>query len=114
MKLLRLIRTVIVLLRTGGAWADGEAWSRDDAARLAAFLRTETGEKLSRRLRNSALALNAQAVQRAEPWRNGQAAGYMLATADIQTLSAEGALRDAQPSEETAIGADGSLDHLAP
>lgn len=114
MKLLRLFRTALVLLRTGGAWADGENWSPEDANRLAAFLRTETGEKLSSRLRNSALALNAQAVQQAEPWRNGQAAGYMLATVDLQTLSAEGALRDAQTSEEAATGAGSSLDHLAP
>ena len=114
MKLLRLIRTAILLIRTGGTWADGDEWTNEDAARLTSFLRTPTGEKFSRRLRNSALALNAGAVQRAEPWRNGQAAGYMLAATDIQTLSAEGALRDAQTSEEVVTGADGSLDHLAP
>lgn len=114
MKLFRLIRTALLLLRTGGTWADGEQWTNEDAARLAAFLHGETGAKLARRLRNSALALNAGAVQRAEPWRNGQAAGYMLAVADIQTLSAEGALRDAQASEEDAQGAASILDHLAP
>jgi hypothetical protein len=113
-KLLRLLRTSLLLLRTGGTWADGDTWTNEDAARLSSFLRTPTGEKLSRRLRNAALALNAQAVQQAEPWRNGQAAGYMLATADLQTLSAEGALRDAQTPEEAATGADGSLEHLAP
>ena len=114
MKILRLIRTALLLLQTGGTWADGEEWTNDDAAALATFLRTGTGEKVARRLRNSALALNAQAVQRAEPWRNGQAAGYMLAVADLQTLSAEGALRDAQTSEDDAQGAASTLDHLAP
>jgi hypothetical protein len=114
MKLIRLLRTALALLRTGGTWADGEAWSAEDANRLSAFLHTGTGRKLTRRLRNSALALNAQAVQQADGWRNGQAAGYMLATADIQTLSARDALRDAPTTEEAAIGADGSLDHLAP
>jgi hypothetical protein len=113
-KLLRLIRTALLLLQTGGTWADGEEWTNEDAAHLASFLRTDTGEKVARRLRNSALAFNASAVQRSEPWRNGQAAGYMLAVADIQTLSAEGALRDAQTSEDDAQGAATDLAHLAP
>lgn len=114
MKLFRLIRTALFLIRTGGTWADGSEWTNADAAALSSFLRTETGEKLSRRLRNAALALNANAVQRSDPWRNGQAAGYMLAATDIQTLSAEGALRDAQTTEDDDAGAAAELEHLAP
>lgn len=114
MKVLRLLKTAWLLLQTGGTWADGSEWTTEDAARLSFFLRTSTGEKFASRLRNSALALNASAVQRAEPWRNGQAAGYMLAATDIQTLSAQGSPQEAQNTEDAAAGADGSLEHLAP
>lgn len=113
MKLFRLIRTAILLLRTGGTWSDGAEWTHEDAARLAKFLRSETGEKFSHRLRNVVLSKNATAVQTGDALRCGQAFGYMLAVTDIQTLSAEGALRDAQP-EEDAQGAASGLDHLAP
>ena len=113
-KLFRLLRTALFLIRTGGTWADGTDWTQDDARALASFLHSETGEKLSRRLRNVALSMNANAVQWSDAWRNGHAAGYMLAATDIQTLSADGAPQDSETSEEADAGAAAELAHLAP
>jgi hypothetical protein len=56
--------------------------------------------------------MNAQAVQEGNAQGCGRAAGYMLAIADIQTLSASASPQEAQ-SEQAGDGS-GLLEHLNP
>lgn len=110
----RFFKTFFYLLSGAGTWVDGAEWSNDDALALGAFLRTETGAKLSARLRNASLSLNANAVQEGDHKTCGRAYGYMTAIADIQTLSAGGAPEDASNTEDDAEAGGGVLEHLNP
>lgn len=110
----RLFRTFLLLVRDGGAWCDGAPWTAEDERALGAFLATAAGTKLRARLRNASLSLNAQAVQDGAPHLCGRAFGYMTAISDLQALSAPGAPRDAQTSEESGDTGAVSLAHLNP
>jgi hypothetical protein len=113
MKILRFIRAIRFLLSTNSAWVDGAEWKGEDEVALAKFLSSDTGRKLTSRLRNSSLSMNAQAVQDGNVQACGRAAGYMLALADFQTLSAS-----SSPQEEHTEGIDltgiEALAHLTP
>ena len=111
----RFFRTLFLLLSGAGTWVDGAEWTTDDEAALATFLGSETGAKLSARLRNASLSLNAGAVSSGGVRACGRAYGYMLAISDIQTLSARGSLGDAPTSEDAAGDTGGGgLEHLNP
>ena len=110
----RFFKTVFILLRHGGTWVDGADWTDDDTIALGGFLASETGTKLRARLRNASLSMNSTAVQSSDMHRNGVACGYMLAVADLQSLSVKGAPQDAQTSEDAADTGDSNLEHLNP
>lgn len=111
----RFFRTLFFLLSGAGTWIDGAEWTDDDKATLATFLTSETGTKLTARLRNASLSLNANAVASGGVRSCGRAYGYMLAISDIQTLSARGSLGDAPTTEDATGDTGGSgLEHLNP
>ena len=111
--MMRLFRAIKLVLSTNSAWVDGVEWSRDDEAALSRFLTGDTGRKLTSRLRNSSLAMNAQAVQEGNLATCGRAAGYMLAIADLQSLSVSSSPQE-ERSEESDFMGIASLAHLTP
>jgi hypothetical protein len=113
MNLLRLIRAIRFLLSTNGAWVDGAEWTRNDTEALSKFLAGETGRRLTSRLRNSSLSMNAQAVQEGSAQACGRAAGYMLVLADIQTLSASSSPQEEHHESNDLTGIE-ALEHLTP
>lgn len=110
---LRFIKAIRFALSTNSAWVDGAEWTGADEAALTSFLAGETGRKLTSRLRNSSLSMNAQAVQEGSAQGCGRAAGYMLAIADIQTLSASASPQEAQSENHDLTGIE-ALEHLNP
>ena len=110
--MIRFFRVLFNLLRTYH-WENGSTWSDEDALRLKQTLASDFGIRLVARLRNASIMLNANAVQEGSPWKCGQASGYMLALADISTLSACGELESSQ-SEDSSEGELESLAHLSP
>lgn len=110
----RFFKTLLFLLSGAGTWIDGAEWNDDDKAALSRFLASNTGTKLSARLRNASLSLNAQAVQSGGHRICGRAFGYMLAISDIQTLSATVTPQEDQPSEDNSATGAAILEHLNP
>lgn len=110
----RFFKTLFFLLSGAGTWIDGAEWTKEDAASLAVFLKSNTGSKLAARLRNASLSLNAGAVQSGGQRACGRAYGYMLCISDIQNLSAGSALQDAPETEDGTDTGDSGLEHLNP
>jgi hypothetical protein len=63
-------------------------WLPEDAARLAAWLNSESGRKLVVLLQHYEQHQNASAVMRATPWACGFAAGWRAMVAWQMTLAA--------------------------
>ena len=81
-------RCVWTLMRQGGAhefWDD--AWGPQDQGTLSTFLNSETGKRLSGRLRATSLLMNHRGVMSGRPWKCGYASGYMGALADLELLT---------------------------
>lgn len=110
----RFFRELKFLLTGAGTWCDGANWGPQDSETLRAFLLSETGTKLRARLRNVALSLNSSAVSRGQAHECGQAHGYALAIADIQTLSAQVEPQNDPLTEYAGDTGSSGLEHLAP
>jgi len=109
--MIRFLKIAWALYQGGGAWAEDCEWEASDAVSLRLFLSGESGRRLTARLRNASINMNASAVQSPDPWTAGRAAGYMLLIEDISALSAP---QVGQPDEEEAFGAGVPLESIAP
>ena len=111
MKLLRFFQIAWALYKGGGAWAEDCEWAASDSASLSHFLSGVSGRRLTARLRNASIRMNASAVQSPDPWASGRAAGYMLLIEDISALAAP---QTSEDPEEEAYGAGIPLENIAP
>ena len=87
-KIQLFLRCVWILMRQGGTyelWDD--SWGKQDQGALKAFLNSETGKRLSGRLRATSLLMNHRAVMSGRQWKCGYASGYMGALADLDLLT---------------------------
>ena len=81
-------RCVFVLIRQGGAYEQwDDSWGKQDQGALSGFLKSDTGKRLSGRLRATSLMMNHRGVLSGRPWKCGYASGYMGALADLELLT---------------------------
>jgi hypothetical protein len=95
-------------------WEDRSPWTDEDTLRLKQFLLSDVGVRLRTKLRNTSILINANSVQSGSEKACGQATGYMLCLADLQSLSGSGAPQ--QTADETSES-DGDLtgiEHMSP
>jgi hypothetical protein len=107
-------RCVWILMRQGGAyelWDD--SWGQQNQGALSAFLNSETGKRLSGRLRATSLMMNHRGVLSGRPWKCGYASGYMGALADLELLTQLSDISDPSDTEHEPSRAEDLIDRLA-
>jgi hypothetical protein len=107
-------RCLWILMRQGGAyelWDD--SWGRQDQGALSAFINSETGKRLSGRLRATSLMMNHRGVLSGRPWKCGYASGYMGALADLELLTQLSDISDPSDTEHEPSRAEDLIDRLA-
>lgn len=114
-KIQLFLRCVWILVRQGGAYEQwDDSWGLQDQAALKGFLYSETGKRLSGRLRATSLMMNHRGVMSGRPWKCGYASGYMGALADLELLTTLSEI--SEPSEAENYGpsrAEDLIDRLA-
>ena len=110
-------RCVLVLMRQGGTWETwDDSWGVQDQGALSGFLHSETGKRLSGRLRATSLLMNHRAVMSGRQWKCGYASGYMGALADLDLLTQLSDISDptdAETPNQDSSRAEDLLDRLA-
>lgn len=107
-------RCVWILMRQGGAyelWDD--SWGQQDQGALSAFINSETGKRLSGRLRATSLLMNHRGVLSGRPWKCGYASGYMGALADLELLTQLSDISEPLEAEHEPSRAEDLIDRLA-
>lgn len=96
-------------------WENNTPWSDEDSLRLYQILKGDFGVRFTAKLRNQSILINASAVQEGgNEWKSGQAAGYMLCIAHIQSLSASEEPGSSQSTDSNQGAFDDVVSHLAP
>ena len=107
-------RCVWILMRQGGAYEQwDDSWGLQDQGVLSAFLNSDTGKRLSGRLRATSLMMNHRAVMSGRPWKCGYAGGYMGALADLELLTQLSDISEPLEAEHESSRAEDLIDRLA-
>jgi hypothetical protein len=111
--MIRFFRIVFELLRFY-PWSDRSPWTDEDTLRLKQFLLSDVGVRLRTKLRNTSILINANSVQAGTEKACGQAVGYMLCLADLQSLSGSGTPQQTADETSETQGDLADLEHLSP
>ena len=109
------LRCVWTLMRQGGTYEQwDDSWGLQDQGALSSFLNSDTGKRLSGRLRATSLMMNHRAVISGRPWKCGYASGYMGALADLELLTTLSDISDPSDTEtHEPSRAEDLIDRLA-
>lgn len=110
---MRFWRVFLSLVRTY-QWREVAPWLPADSESLSSYLASIPGRRLVQRLRNRSIEHNASAVQSGDRWDCGQASGYMLALADLYSLSVNGEPESPENEDLPREGVEEFLARMAP
>ena len=109
------LRRLWIFIRYADAthvWDD--TWGAQDQLALSTFLSSETGRRLSGRLRATSMLHSHRAVLAGRAWKCGYASGYMGTLADLEILTSLSDISDPLNAEnQESSRAEEFLDRLA-
>ena len=111
--MIRFFRVLLDMV-TFYPWNEQTPWTDEDTLRLKQFLLSDVGVRLRAKLRNTSILINASSVQTGSEKACGQAVGYMLCLADLQSLSGSGSPQPAADETSEGQGDLTGIEHLSP